>query len=292
MVHVKPHIGNKLYISSSWFHPLHITLEFLEFVLNVYFQSGVYRFAVVTQNLEPLRKAIKVGNKMAYPKVHSGPFGKSKQGECPFCGTQIFSCLFPSLLFLDTISCLMEIKHSMRLCQVWEAFVQPSRPSPFWTYFSASSHNPTRWITTSIPMNAVTFRLHWEPELFHWGMIPLGKRQKSSSTESAAVQAALLPPWRWHRVLVPCTSRSSTFPFPSWSHCPPSTMVARFPPGCSLGRPQSSWTRRMPPGWSWQTPRLQRHEKSPKGSGVAGSVWTGLLCKFMFESLNIKYNIY
>ena len=122
MVHVKPHIGNKLYISSSWFHPLHITLEFLEFVLNVYFQSGVYRFVVVTQNLEPLRKAIKVGNKMAYPKVHSGPFGKSKQGECPFCGTQIFSCLFPSLLFLDTISCLMTIKHNMSSVRYEKAY--------------------------------------------------------------------------------------------------------------------------------------------------------------------------
>ena len=46
--------------------------------------------------------------------------------------------------------------------------IQPYRPSPFWIFFSAFSHNPARWITTSFPMNAVTFRLHWEPELFHW----------------------------------------------------------------------------------------------------------------------------
>ena len=47
---------------------LRITLKFLEFIFNVYFRSGLYRFVVVSQNLEPLRKAIKVRNKITYPK--------------------------------------------------------------------------------------------------------------------------------------------------------------------------------------------------------------------------------
>ncbi|KAI4557556.1 hypothetical protein MJT46_014235 [Ovis ammon polii x Ovis aries] len=30
--------------------------------------------------------------------VHSGPLGKNKQGECPFCGTPTFSCFFSSVV--------------------------------------------------------------------------------------------------------------------------------------------------------------------------------------------------
>ena len=81
-------------------------------------------------------------------------------------------------------------------------------------------------------MNAVTFRLQWEPELFHWVMIPLGRRRKSPSTESAAVQAALLPPWRWHNVLV--SSPADPAPSP-WLRGP----TARQEPG-SPGSPQAA----------------------------------------------------
>ena len=81
-------------------------------------------------------------------------------------------------------------------------------------------------------MNAVIFRPHWEPELFHWVIIPLGKREKSPSTESAAVQAALLPPRRWHSVLV--SSPADPAPSP-WLRGP----TARQAPG-SPGSPQAA----------------------------------------------------
>ena len=82
-------------------------------------------------------------------------------------------------------------------------------------------------------MNAVTFRLHWEPELFHWVIIPLGKRRKSPSTESAAVQAALLPPWQWHSVLV----SSPADPAPSPWLRGPTAHQAPGSPGCPQAAP-------------------------------------------------------
>ena len=124
----------------------------------------------------------------------------------------------------------MKIKHNL---SGMRSLIQPSRPFPFWTFFSAFSHNPARWITTSFPMNAVTFRLHWEPELFHWVIIPLGKRRKSPSTESAAVQAALLPPWRWHSVLV----SSPADPAPSPWLRGPTAHQAPGSPGCPQAAP-------------------------------------------------------
>ena len=180
----------------------------------------------------------------------------------------------------------MRIKHNMSSGRYEKPLSQPSRPFRFWMFFSASSNNPARWITTSFPKNAVILRLHWEPELFHWV-----KDENHPPQNLQLLRPALSPPRQWRTALVSCASRPPAFPLPSLTGCPPSTRVTRFPPGCSLGRPQSPWTRRMPPGWSRLTPWVQRHEKSPKRSGAAGSVWTGLLCKFMFESLNIKYKM-
>ena len=163
----KLNIGNKLHISSSWFHPFHLTLEFLEFIFNVYFRCGVYRFVVVSQNLEPLRKAIKVRNKMAYPKSSLVPLGRMNRANALFVVPKFFPACsplccswIPSAVWWQS-STIWALSGMRRL-------IQPYRPSPFWIFFSAFSHNPARWITTSFPMNAVTFRLHWEPELFHW----------------------------------------------------------------------------------------------------------------------------
>lgn len=111
-------IGYKLHISSSWFHPFHLTLEFLEFIFNVCFWCGVYRFVVVSQNLEPLRKAIKVRNKMAYPKSTVVLFGRMNRANALFVVPKFFPACSP--LCCSWIPSAVWWKSST-ICQVWEA---------------------------------------------------------------------------------------------------------------------------------------------------------------------------
>lgn len=138
-------------------------------------------------------------------------------------------------------------------------------------------------------MNAVTFGLHWEPELFHWVMIPLGKRRKSPSTESAAVQAALLPPWQWHSVLV----SSPADPAPSPWLRGPTAHQAPGSPGCPQAAPCDGLSHlgRMP-RLVLANAQAPETREEPEGVGGGWEHVNWIFCKSMFESLNIKYNIY